>query len=291
MDKKKVYLFIFSAILVFGLIILSAGMRQGWFSPRETFYIEFDTGEGVFVGTPVAMSGLKAGNVTQVDLNHDNKVIVQIKIQSKFADRVRADSKAVLGRPFIIGEKAISLTAGSRTEEVLKPNSTIPGEESLEITDMLSGGRMAPYFDTFNKLMKQLQLVIEGDGTPDSVTLVDVYKQAYVSLKSVETMGREIQLVRRDFTSSPDTQKILKDVALSSGYFKNFLEASTQTFPSLTTATTDFAKVMPQFAKALNETVFTMQAMQRSFILSGGVDRLKKELEDEKAKERAPASE
>jgi phospholipid/cholesterol/gamma-HCH transport system substrate-binding protein len=284
-DKKKVFAFIFSGMGIFIVFVIIAGQQQGWFARSYYYRIQYDTGDGVFVGTPVSISGLKAGSVRKVELTDDNKIEVQIKIQEKFSDFIRQDSKAVLGRPFIIGERAIAITPGSRNTEKLHENEMILGEESLELTDLLSGGRLSPYFQTFSKLLDQIRLVIEGDGKGENKNLIQVYQQAYKTLKALEDVGYEVTKIRKDFIFSPDTQKIVKDLAESSDELAQVLIETQKTLPHITQISGDVVKLVPEITKTLHETVFTLQALQRSFILSGGVSSLKKEnAEKEKQK-------
>ena len=286
--KKTVFLFVAFAVGVFCVLVFSSSWQQGWFAKHEEYSIEFPSGDGLNEGTAVSMSGLKAGRVVSVDLGDHNKVMVRIRIQKKYAERLRADSKAIVGRPFIIGEKAISLVPGSSDQARVKPGTLLIGEESLEITDLLSGGRLSPYMQTLSKLMDQLRIVIEGDGSQNSANLVEVYKQAYKSLKSIDSLAREVTTIRRDFVVSPEMHQLVKGVATSTGDLQQVLAQMNTAMPAVTSLSGDVAKMMPQLTKTLNETVFTLQALQKSFILRGAVADLK----EERAREdqRRPAS-
>lgn len=280
-----------SGILVFSGLIFAAGLRQGWFASATRYTILFENGEGVFVGAPVSISGLRAGSVESVDLNTQNKIEVRIKVQSKFAQYIREDSKVRLGRPFIIGERAISITPGGGDKKVLPEFSNIQGEESLEITDMLSGGRLSPYFTTFSKLLEQVRTVIEGDGTGKTVNLVTLYRQAYVSLRSLESMSQDFSGLKKDLTSlatSPEMKKIYTGVSNSTEDIGGLLKETQKALPAIVKLSDKLVDIMPQLSKTLNETVFTMQAMQRSFVLSGGVKSLKNEMKESKEKGLAP---
>jgi len=288
MNRRSVYIFVFGGLILFGALIVMSAVRQGWFLPSVRYSAVFESGEGILVGTPVSIAGLRAGSVKKVELNQQNKVVVEVAIQSKFADKIREDSKAVVGRPFIIGEKAISITPGNPESSLLLEGSVITGEESLEITDMLSGGRLSPYFNTFTKLMEQIQIVIEGDGSAGAVTLLDVYKQANRSLLSIEHMAKDFRLMRTEFIATDETRKILRDLAASSGQLEGVLVQTQKALPALTQLSEQIVTVVPQLTKTMEETVFTLQAMQHSFVLSGGVKKLREE--QEKEKKRSPAS-
>lgn len=285
--KKTVFLFVAVAAVIFTILIFSSSVRQGWFAPHETYVIEFPSGDGLNDGTPVSISGLKAGRVVSVELGENSHVIVQIRVQRKYASRIRTDSKAIVGRPFIIGEKAISLTPGSSDRPVVRPGSKLVGEEALEITDMLSGGRFGPYMATLNSLLEQMRLVIEGDGTPQSAKLFDTYKQLYRSLKAVESLAGDVGHIRKDFIQSPEMKKLVKDMSNSTDDIQQLLVQVNQAMPALVKLSTDVAGVMPDVSKTLGETVLTLQAMQRSFLLRGSVADIKKERAEH---ERRPAS-
>lgn len=289
-QKKMVILFVGSAVSLFGLLAIASAHRQGWFARSSVFYAVFENGDGLNVGAPVSISGLKAGSVQDVQLNDENHVLVKLKVQAKYAQHIREDSKAVLARPFIIGERAISITPGTRNRPNLKEGATLPGEESLELTDMLSGGRMSPYFQTFSSLMEQLRIVIEGDGTVNAVRLVDVYKQTYMSLQAIDRMALEVRSIRKDFLMAAETTKMMQNLSAASHQIEPLLVQTGQTLPAITLLSQQMVDLMPRLNKALEETAFTMQAMQRSFILSGGVKQLKKDLEADRSQDREPAS-
>lgn len=287
-QKKSVFSFVGAGLLVFAVILFMAAKRQGWFSASVEYSIEFPSGEGLFVGTPVTVSGLKAGQVKSVELAAGNKVAVLIKVQKKFSTHIKEDSRVVLGRPFIIGEKVISVSPGSESLAPLAEHSMLKGEETLEITDLLSGGRLSPYFKTFETLMEQFRVIIEGDGKKNTtVSLIELYRQTFQSLKTLEDVSRELKFIRTEFATSPDTKKLIRELARSSEQLNSVLVKTDAALPEFTLMSREFGRMAPELGKALNETVFTLQAMQRSFVLSGGVARLK----EEKAKaERAPAS-
>lgn len=288
MNNKTLALFTSVALLAFAVLTCGAAYRQGWFASHVTYKVEFPNGEGIRVGTPVSISGLKAGQISQVELDPNGKVMAEISVQEKFAKHFRTSTHVVLGRPFIIGERAVMVHPGSARDPQLKAGAQIQGEESLELTDLLSGGRMSPYFDTFSRLLQQLQLVIEGDGS-DTVNLVSLYQQAYKTLKSVETMSKDVTVLRRDVFASKESLALIKSLSQSTENLKVVLEQSTHTMPAVTQVSQNMAELMPKIKKTLDETAFTLQAMQRSFILRGASKDLREEQREQS--QRLPASE
>lgn len=294
MNHRTLIVFTFVALLAFGSLIVGAAYRQGWFASHVEYVVSFPSGEGIRVGTPVSISGLKAGQINEVDLGSDGQVVAKLKVQEKFATHFRKNTKVVLGRPFIIGERAVMVHPGPANGDLLEVGSHIVGEESLELTDLLSGGRLSPYFNTFSRLLEQLQLVIEGDGSSDTVNLVSLYRQAYTTLKSLETLSKDVGVLRKDVFASKETLALLKSLSASTENLKIVLEQSTKTMPAVTQMSQDVADVMPKLKKTLDETAFTLQAMQRSFILRGASKDLKEELKEQnlpqEPAQRLPAS-
>lgn len=287
-NYRTVIIFTLVAILAFGAIVWGAAHRQGWFAPHVSYKVSFPSGEGIRAGTPVSISGLQSGEILEIDLDEEGKVIATIEVQEKFAEHFREDAKILLGRPFIIGERAVMVTPGTKEAELIQPGSMIQGEESLEITDLLSGGRLSPYFNTFSSLLSQLQMVIEGDGK-STVSLVDLYRQANTTLIALENLSKDVHVLKKDVFASKQTLAMLKSLSESTKNLQLILEEGTQTMPAVTQMSKDVAQIMPKLKKTLDETAFTLQAMQRSFILRGASRDLKEELQEKE--NRKPASE
>ncbi len=292
MKNMRKTLIVFSGVAVLSFLVLIGGAahRQGWFASHVSYHVVFPNGEGIRVGTPVSISGFKAGQISEVELDAQGQVLAAIRVQEKFAKYFTEETKIVLGRPFIIGERSVMVTPGKGDLKVLDPGSKIIGEESLELTDLLSGGRLSPYFNTFSRLLEQLQLVIEGDGTTNTVNLVTLYRQANTTLKAIEGLSKDVSVLRHDVFASKETLAMIKSLSQSSEHLRVVMEESTRTMPAVTQMSQDVAEIMPKLKKTLDETAFTLQAMQRSFILRGASKDLKEELQ-QKQEERMPASE
>jgi phospholipid/cholesterol/gamma-HCH transport system substrate-binding protein len=282
MSNRKIWVFIGGAIGTFLALMMLAAHRQGWFSPHDVFFAKFDNGEGLNSGTPIAMSGLRIGRVKSVELGSDNKVVAELKIQRKFASRIRQDSKATLGRPFIIGERMVSVSAGSQDAPVLNPGTYIEGEESLELLDLLSGGRLSPYFNTFSKLLEQMSLIVEGGRGEDgraTVKLLDLYKQTYNTMKTVEGFGDDMRAIRTEFATSREMKHLIGNMSKSSSELDTLVRQTGEALPAMTEIARQISLTMPVLNRTLEESSLTFQALQRSFLLRGSVKEIQQEEE------------
>lgn len=283
-QTRSLWIFSVTALLVFGIMIGGAAWRQGWFLPQVNFSIQFVNGDGLFRGTSVVLSGLKVGEVTEVELDSEGHVIVEFRILKKYAEQLRADSKAISQRTFVIGEKVISLRSGSKDMAVLEPGARLVGEETIEITDLLSGGRMSQYFETFELLMNQIKSLAQSTQV-EGQDLAGLYRQMHKTLKSVESLSQDIGIMRKDVVATNDTKNLLKNLSKSSHEMERVFVALGDVLPQLQKATGEFNGMAPGLSQALKESIVTLQAMQKSFFLRGGV----KEIQEENSRRREPA--
>lgn len=286
-QNKSLLIFSFTAFVLFALMIGGAAWRQGWFMPREEFAIEFQSADGLFKGTSVVLSGLKVGEVKNVELNSEGRVVVQFHVLRKYAHQLNADARAISQRTFVIGEKVIALRPGTRDAGPLKPGAFLKGEEAMEITDMLSGGRLAKYFETFELLMEQVKVLVGATGEKGS-DLAGLYLQLHKSLKGVEQLAKDVHVLRKDVFASDETVLLLSNLSKSSHNLQLVMAELKETLPHINKATGEFNGMAPGLAKALQESIVTLQAMQKSFLLRGGVKEVLEEKNREPAQQSSP---
>ncbi len=291
-DLKSVLVFTISALLFFGVLIGGAAWRQGWLMPRDTFNVVFDDAAGLSEGTSVYLLGLKVGDVDSVDLDDKGSVMVKLNVLRRYAEKLNADTKVSAERAFVIGERVIKLDPGTPSEGPLVAGSTLKGHKTIEIVDLLSGGRMAEYFETFHLLMEQMKLLVDAAGGKNG-NITDLYRQFYKSLVSVDELALDVRTMRKDVFTSNDTKMLISNLANSSKDIHKTLIQMNALLPHLTEMSGEMKGAMPDLVKAVRESVITLQAMQRSYFLRSGVQEIKDEESKEKSTEnsgRLPAT-
>lgn len=285
--KNSRMLFIFSvgAVVVFLAMVTGAAWKQGWLMPRDSYQIRFNSASGLYSGTNIILNGLKIGEVTSVELDNNGLAIVECKLLRKYASQLKVDATATSQRTFVIGEKVIAITPGSKTADPLPKGGVLKGTEAVELTDILSGNYMSKYFQTFELLMEQLKQLVGSTGE-EGQDLAGLYKQAHKTLKGLERLSDDVHSIKKDVVVTADTKMLLKNAAKSSSELQTMMSELNKTLPLLNQAAHSFNGMTPELAKALKESVLTLQAMQKSFLLRGGV----KEVKQEQEKERQPAS-
>ncbi|NCN41604.1 MCE family protein [bacterium] len=275
-NMKSVYVFTFSAMLFFFALVGGAAWRQGWFMPRDTFHVIFEDAGGISEGTTVFLMGLKVGDVDSVELTEDGKIEVKLEVLRRYSEKLHADTTASAERAFVIGERVIKLDPGTPSLGPLTPGSTLTGHKTMEIVDLLSGGRMSAYFETFHLLMEQMKLLVDAAGG-DNGNITDLYKQMYQTLKSVEELSMDVRSIRKEVLVTKDSKKLLSNMANASSDLQRTLAQMNTLLPHLNDMSGEMRQAMPDLVNAVKESVITLQAMQKSYFLRSGVEEIKEE--------------
>lgn len=135
-------IFIIAALL--GLLFLAfrvSGFAQLGDGHYYILKADFDNVGGLKVRAPVAVSGVKVGQVTQIKLNGQTyRAEVIMKISDAFQD-LPIDTSASILTQGILGSNYIGLTPGYE-QQVLKPGARIETTHSALILENLIGQLM-----------------------------------------------------------------------------------------------------------------------------------------------------
>lgn len=310
-----------------GVIVLAMiAVKQGWFESKVRYKTTLTNADGVRVGTAVQMAGLRAGSVVEVDLRGNNVVHVVFEVSQKYHELVREDSVVRMVRPFVISEKVVDVSVGDAQAPSAKPDSELKSEPTTDIMDLVSGKSMAAQLGAITKMMENLRMVGEAILSPerakDMVAIFDemrpmVHNLAGITKQIAEVMkesNRDKKLVRMVGDLSNITSELNKMLPLVNQVLPGMLKDSPQLAAdlakisaNLAVMTDEVSAALPQVKKtmadigpevpratrrameALDETVVTLKALQKSFILQGKVNDVRAE-EAEREKSRAPAN-
>lgn len=302
--ERTAGVFVLVAVFTFVASTFVVAVKQGWFSSRLHFKTTFTQGEGLHPGTLVQMSGLRAGTVDSVTLNDDNQIEVSLSVSHEFIKRVRKDSIARVIRPFVIGDKVVEVTVGGKEAPAIKESETIASEETMDVMDFLGGGKLGPYLDTVDSLLKNLQVVAQAFADPKrSQAMVAMFDQALPAMRDFREMSRQMtdkKMLQKSFENVTRLTGDLNTMVPAMQEFTKRLpelsDSSAKTMEQMAVLTTEVNKFLPILAQiapqlpeasqksveALREAVVVLKAMQKSFLLRGAV----KDVQEEEAKVR-----
>lgn len=276
-------LFILFAFLGGLVTIVSAGIKQGWFSDKVKFYTYFENADGLHQGTNVLISGLHAGAVDDIELEADNKIRVNFHVLSKFKNKVKTDSIAQLVRPFVIGERSMDLSVGSPDADILSEGEKVISHESLDLMQVLGGKNLSHYMKDTGAMLSNLKTVLEAFLSQDRTgKMVQIFDQLSPLISNMNSMSLEVTKLSRQATEADHMRLMMKNVVL-------LTQELNKTMPAVTEAMKEMGPEMPQTARraveALNEATILIKAMQKSLLLRSNVQEVREE-----EKTRLPAS-
>lgn len=312
--ERTAGLFVFAALIGSLAAGVGVAIKRGWLETKIHYITTFNSATGIHAGTIVQINGLRAGTVDSVELNKDNSILVNFYIAGKFQERIREDSKVVLVRPFVIGDKILDLSVGTDTAKHLAEHSTIPSEEALDLMDLVSGRKLGPYMESFMKLAENFKVLADAFLDPKRTnSLIRIFDRmdplvGNLNLASVEFMKFSNQMTYQD-----NLKKMVAQMAITSEQMNRFLPELGEKSPemiknmdslvrNLTLLSESFQVVMPALAEvapelpkttrraveAIDEAVITLKAMQRSYFLRSAAEDIRREERLEERK-RAPA--
>ncbi len=306
--EKVAGLFVGIAALSCVLGMIGIAVKNGWLATKVSYTTELDTADGVHAGTAVQIAGLRVGAVTDVDLQANDKVLVRVEVLEKFKNKIRSDSHVQMFRPFILSDKVLEISVGTDEAPELAVGSIIPMMATSDIMDMLSGKKMGTAMATFDKLAESLKIVGEAFADPKRTQgLVQMFDRLNPLVQNLNTMSQEVVKIANVVTKQKRLETIITNVASMSeelravlpeftgqvpnagrefGQIVNNLNSLTAEMQKLTPAIAEIAPDLPRTTRraveALDETVVLLKAMQRSFLLRGNVQDIRKEEEKRK---------
>ena len=129
-------------------------------SNYTTFYVEYDSVEGLGKSAPVTLNGLIIGKVNGIKFSDNSgKLIVELQIKSDFP--ISKSSVATIYDPGLIGGKQIMIVPNFEDKEIAKSGSKLIGNTKLGLTDLV-GEKLAPLQVKLDKILSNADQLITG---------------------------------------------------------------------------------------------------------------------------------
>ncbi len=102
---------------------------------RESITVLFNDARGITAGDPVNLSGIKVGEVTAVNLNEDNRALVEFSVTKDL--RLHSDCVFTIKDVGLMGDKAVIINPGNASDE-LDSSIIHRGTESSGLDDLIT---------------------------------------------------------------------------------------------------------------------------------------------------------
>ncbi|MCC6347126.1 MAG: MCE family protein [Nitrospirales bacterium] len=206
-SKLKVGVVITIAVLLLLLTVFFAGGIESFFSPKVKVYAEIKDVRGLRKGSPVWISGIEVGVVSDLSLHPEYGTLVTMSIDRNALRYIRKDTSAGVMTMGLLGDKYIELSNGSLKSEPLKPGALLKGRAQMEIKDIVdaSAGSLEKVTLFVDQVGRLLDKIDKGEGVVAKL-LND--PSVYVSLKeSADTLSALLKNVK----GSQGTLKMLME--------------------------------------------------------------------------------
>jgi phospholipid/cholesterol/gamma-HCH transport system substrate-binding protein len=281
----------FVLIALIGALAISVvtAIKKGWFESKISYHTQVKSAEGLRPGAPVTISGIRAGEVTDVELLSADNIIVHFNVLEKFQKQIRQDSTVQVVRPFIIGEKIIEVTVGSEESAILAAGSPIVAEAAFDMMDLVNGKKLGPLLGTLEGLMQNMSTLAKAFADPKRTeAFVKMFDRMDPLILNLGQMSKEVSKLAAELNQFlPQIRQESPQVGRDLSQLVRHLNSLTAALePAVKEVGPDLPRASRRALEALDEVVVTLKALQRSFVLSGKVKDVK---EEERETNRKPA--
>ena len=154
-----------TAILVIASILLfiwgySFLKGRDLFTNYKTFYVEYESVEGLAKSAPVTLNGLIIGKVNNIAIDENTgRLLVELQLKTDFP--ISKSSIASIYEPGFIGGKQIAIYPNFNDKTLAVDGQKLQGEVKSGLTDKV-GDQLAPLQEKFEKLMTNTDKLVSG---------------------------------------------------------------------------------------------------------------------------------
>jgi phospholipid/cholesterol/gamma-HCH transport system substrate-binding protein len=127
------------SLLAMGIFFL--GREGGLFMKRYTIKTYMVRINGLQIGAPVWLAGVRVGSVTDIQFPSDitrSEIEVTLEINEHVRERIRKDSLARIGTLGLLGDKFVSITQGTTAEEIIPPGGVIEATTPIDVEQLIA---------------------------------------------------------------------------------------------------------------------------------------------------------
>lgn len=170
LNNLKVGLTVFAGIIILFIFSLLVGTNDFLFSKTYNLFIDLNNTSGLVVGAPVTLGGYKIGDVEAIDfvtINNRPTIRVKLRVEYKYKEEIREDSRVRITSIGILGDKFVDITIGNPSSGPIPENSFLQVEPSVSLDNLAKD--IVPGLEKFNSIMDNLKTMTDsiskGKGT------------------------------------------------------------------------------------------------------------------------------
>ena len=163
--KVGVIVLIASVILVTLLFLMTSSAGLGIFSRKLTIYTYFENSAGLKAGAPVNLQGVTIGTVKTVTVvaSPERKltpVRVVMRLNEKYSDELRKDSKASLTTIGVLGDTVVDINSQFAVGPPLRDGDELKTLETPSLTDVVKASQGT--IESLNVILAKMNTIVDN---------------------------------------------------------------------------------------------------------------------------------
>jgi len=151
-------------VLVASVILMTSSAGLGIFSHKLTIYTYFENSAGLKPGAPVNLQGVTIGTVKTVTVvgAQERKltpVRVVMKLNDKYADQLRKDSKASLTTIGVLGDTVVDINSQFAVGPPLHDGDELKTLETPSLTDVVKASQGT--IESLNVILAKMNTIVD----------------------------------------------------------------------------------------------------------------------------------
>jgi len=182
-SELKIGIMAVVALLIAAALIVALGGEGGFFWERYNLRVKFSNAGGVQQGSPVRVSGVTVGSVTDIEFI-GSEVHMELELHDDMRERVRTTSRATIGSVSLLGEGAVDINASTTGQPIPAWGyvpSDAPPPQLADVTAQANKG--------IAEITALMQDIRAGKGTVGKL-MTD--EQLYVELREFTASARDV---------------------------------------------------------------------------------------------------
>lgn len=298
-NRWKLGLFVVLGLAMFLVTVYFIGKSQNLFGSTFHLHAQFKNVSGLRIGNNVALSGINIGTIKEIAFISDSAVVVDMVIRSEVRKYIKSDAFASIGTDGLMGDKVLSISPGSNSNQVVKDNDMIASQQSVGLEDLMSGlKKSVDNAEIITKELSEFSVKINnGKGVLSKVlTDADFAKSIDQTMQNLKTTSDGLVLFTTKMNDKDGTlSKLMTDPYYANSIKKSLsgLESSVSDINVFTAKLNQGNGILPKLisdeklAKSLDSTMTNIQtgseklleieeAAKHNFLLRGFFKKQKK---------------
>jgi phospholipid/cholesterol/gamma-HCH transport system substrate-binding protein len=189
---RRVGLLLLVALALAMATIFLVGERRNLFSAKNDYVIRFDSVSGLQAGSNVQLDGVGVGSIEKIDLSEDvrkHQIEVRIRVEERFAGRIREDSMARIRTLGLLGDKYIEISSGTSSFPEVEEGGIIGTAPVADVDRLRASGE--DLVNNVTRITEQLTTILgrmeRGEGILGELTK-DVEPNRKVTTEFIATL-------------------------------------------------------------------------------------------------------